>query len=167
MRKNLLPTAILINIFFLLTTIIFISCKQEDDEDVTPDTTTTTDDSNNTTDEVGTKTITVGVYLLEGSTYTDSNKDLVFTTRDACQSWSRTAQADNHSNTSHDHFNAAKSVSYDDATSTITWTEFGPETTQESIDATCTAGEDGATKTANTTGYSQDKNFYLQIKTVE
>jgi hypothetical protein len=154
MKSNLFPTALSFKILFLVTTLLFFGCEKEEEDDIEPTTTT--------------KTITVGVYLLNGSTYTDSNKDLIFTTGEACQSWSRTAQgSDGHSDTSHDHFNAAKNVTYDDATSTITWTEFGPETTQAAIDATCSAGTGGVTKTANKTGYSQDKNFYLQIKIVE
>lgn len=113
------------------------------------------------------QTISVGIFLLNGSTYSDANKDLVFETGEACQTWSRTAQGDKHSSSSHDHFNAAKNVTYDATTSTITWDEYGPEITQEDIDATCSKGENGALKKANSTDYTKDKNFYLQIKKIE
>ena len=111
-------------------------------------------------------TVTVGVFLLNNGTYEDQNKDLTFITQEDCQSWSRTAQADTHSTTTHLHYNAAKNTTYDASSETITWVEYGPEISQEDIDATCTAGIDGATKIANKTDYSVDKNFYLQIKSV-
>ena len=106
------------------------------------------------------------MFILDGTTYTDQDKDLVFVTQDECQSWSRTAQGDSHDSASHDHFNAAKNTTYNADTETISWDEFGPELDQDAIDATCSAGNNGATKTADKTTYSQDKNFYLQIKTV-
>lgn len=77
-----------------------------------------------------------------------------------------TAQGDGHDSGSHDHYNAAKNTVYDESTETISWNEFGPELDQAAIDATCEAGTGGATKTANKTDYSVDKNFYLQIKSV-
>jgi hypothetical protein len=171
MKKTLFPTNLAFALFFFLTALTNVACQKEDqEEEETEPNTAVSDTTTAPTDTatVSTKTITVGVYLLSGSTYTDSDKDLVFTTSEDCQSWSRTAQGgDGHSNSSHDHFNAAKEVTYDETTSTITWTEFGPELTQSEIDATCSAGADGAIKTANKTDYIQDKNFYLQIKKVE
>jgi hypothetical protein len=151
MKKTLLPTNLAFALFFFLTALTNVACQKEDqEEEETEPNTAVSDTTTAPTDTatVSTKTITVGVYLLSGSTYTDSDKDLVFTTSEDCQSWSRTAQGgDGHSNSSHDHFNAAKEVTYDDAT--------------------CSAGADGAIKTANKTDYIQDKNFYLQIKKVE
>lgn len=133
--------------------ILFVGCNDEDEEEEP------------TTSETS-YSVTVGVYILNRSTYEDQNKDLVFETQEACQSWSRTAQEDDHSTSSHDHYNSAKNTTYDVNTETITWTEFGPELDQASIDATCDNGSDGATKTANNTSYSVDKNFYLKIKSV-
>ncbi len=54
----------------------------------------------------------------------------------------------------HDHFNAADETSYVD--DVFTWTEYGPEHSQEDIDATCAAGEDGVTKSVNSTDYYED-----------
>ena len=140
-------------------TLVFTACSKEEDNE--PESTENTDSTSDVS-----YTITVGVFILEGTTYTDQNKDLVFVTQDECQSWSRTAQSDGHDTESHDHFNAAKNTTYNADTETISWDEFGPELDQTSIDATCSTGDAGATKTANKTGYSLDKNFYLQIKTV-
>ena len=136
--------------------LIFMSCSKDDDE-IEPTNTSTSDKS---------YTVTVGVYILNGNTYDDQNKDFVFDTQEACQSWSRTAQGDKHSSSSHAHFNAAKNTTYDPSTETITWTEYGPELDQISIDATCENGSNGATKTANKIEYSADKKFYLKIKSV-
>lgn len=151
---------ILIPITFLAGLTLFTACKKEDDEMEEEPTTTQTENEDKS------YTVTVGVFVLNGSSYEDQNKDLVFETQGACQSWSRTAQADNHSSSSHDHFNAAKNTTYDLETETITWTEFGPELDQSAIDQTCEDGSSGATKTANKTEYSEDKNFFLQIKSV-
>jgi uncharacterized repeat protein (TIGR02543 family) len=115
-----------------------------------------------------TTTVTLGVYKLTMGNYVDDNKDLVYTTGDACQTWSRTTQeGDFHSDDPHLHFNAASNTSYDLATSAITWTEFGPEENQVDIDATCAAGLGGSTKTVNDVDYYSQGNFYLRIKSVE
>jgi hypothetical protein len=111
-------------------------------------------------------TVTVGVFILNSGTYVDQNKDFVFETQEACQSWSRTASGDNHSTSSHYHYNAAENTTYNTTTKTITWTEYGPELDQLSIDATCDNGVNGATKTASQTDFSADKNFFLKIKSV-
>lgn len=142
----------------LASLIIFIGCsKDEEEPEPAPTSSSTTDKSYN---------VTVGIYILNGSTYEYQNKDLVFDTQEACQSWSRTAPADKHSSSAHDHFNAAKNTSYDPTTETITWTEYGPEIDQSSIDATCENGSNGVTKTANKTEYTADKKFFLKIKSV-
>jgi hypothetical protein len=169
MKKKILTISV------LLTLSLTMGCNDDDvgvNPSRTPDnadsTVTPTDSAMTPTDSTNaSQTISVGVFLLNGSTYSDANKDLVFKTGEACQTWSRTAQGDKHSSSSHDHFNAAKNVTYDATTSTITWHEYGPETTQEDIDATCSKGENGAVKTANSTDYSKDKNFYLQIKKID
>lgn len=152
-----IPFILLISLFTLL------SC--ESDEEETPEIEQT--ESSSSDDSKTSYTVTVGVYILNGTVYEDQNKDLVFTTQEACQSWSRTALSDSHSTASHDHFNAAKNTTYDSDTETITWIEYGPELDQSSIDTTCENGTDGAEKTANKTDYIADKNFYLKIKTVE
>ncbi len=152
MKNNFKRSLICFKIFLLAGTLAFVGCKKDDG------------DTGSSAD--GAYTITVGVYLLNGNTYEDQNKDLVFVTQEACQSWSRTAQGDDHDAGSHDHFNAAKNTTYNADTETITWLEYGPTTDQASIDSTCDDGSDGATKTANKTDYSADKNFYLQIKSV-
>jgi len=90
----------LTSIVLLTGIILSVGCKK-DEEGVEPTDTNNSDKS---------YTVTVGVYVLNVSTYEDQNKDLVFDTQEACQSWSRTAQADNHSSSSHDHFNAANNT---------------------------------------------------------
>lgn len=155
MKNELKMTVKNFNIILFAIVLIFSGCKKEEEENVDP-----------TNNDTASYTVTVGVYILNGSTYEDQNKDLTFVTQEDCQSWSRTAQGDGHNSASHDHYNAAKSTSYNSDTETITWTEFGPELDQSSIDATCSAGNNGATKTANKTDYSVDKNFYLKIKSV-
>jgi hypothetical protein len=132
-----------------------LACEKEDDS------------TNPPVEPTPTYRITVGVYILDGGNYTDQNKDLVFDTQEGCQTWSRTAQADAHSSSAHFHFNAAKNTTYDSTSETIAWMEYGPELDQPSIDATCDAGNNGAPKTANKTDYTADKNFFLQIKSVE
>ncbi len=113
-------------------------------------------------------TVTLGVYKLTTGNYIDDNKDLVYITGDACQTWSRTKlEGDLHSDDPHLHFNAASNTSYDLATSAVTWTEFGPEENQTDIDATCAAGLGGATKTVNDIDYYSQGGFYLRIKSVE
>jgi hypothetical protein len=146
----------LTSIILLVGLVILAGCTKEEEE-VEPTETINSGKS---------QTVTIGVYLLNGSTYEDQNKDLVFDTHEVCQSWSRTAQADNHSSSSHNHFNAARNTTYDSNTETISWTEYGPDLDQSSIDATCGDGSNGANKTANKTDYSIDKNFYLKIKSV-
>lgn len=141
---------------------VFTACTKEEE---TPEEETPVGTQENIVEEEDSYTVTVGVFILDGGEYIDQNKDLVFITQDECQSWSRTAQGDTHTASSHDHFNAAKNTTYDVSTETITWLEFGPELNQTEIDATCEAGTDGATKTANKTDFNADKNFFLQIKT--
>lgn len=155
-KNKLSPSLLSFKMLLLLGTIMFVGCSSEDDE-VEPDL-ATADKS---------YTITVGVFILNGTTYEDQNVDLSFDTQEACQSWSRTSQADDHSSSSHDHYNAAKNTTYDASTETITWAEYGPELDQASIDLTCDNGVNGATKTANKSDYSADKNFFLKIKSVE
>ena len=111
-------------------------------------------------------TVTVGVFQLSNDVYTATGNELTFVTQDECQTWSRTAQADNHSSSEHLHYNAAINVSYDNSTRTVTWTEFGPELDQVSIDNTCAAGVNGVTKSVNDTDYFMDKNIYLKITNV-
>ena len=152
MKLNIKLNRTLLNFktLLILSILVFTSCNKDDEE----------------VESTNSYTVTVGVYILNGGTYEDQNKDLVFQTQDACQTWTRTAQGDTHSSSSHDHFNAAKNTSYDATTETLTWTEFGPELDQVAIDATCESGNNGATKTATKTSYNADKNFYLQIKSV-
>jgi hypothetical protein len=132
---------------------VFTHCSKEEEEN-----------ESESTEKV--YTINVGVFILNGSTYEDQNKDLIFDTQESCQSWSRTAKDSIHSLSPHDHFNAAKNTTYDLTAETIRWTEYGPELDQSSIDATCGNGNDGAAKSANKSSYTADKNFYLKIKSV-
>lgn len=148
-KSILSPSLLPIQILILACTLLFVGCSKEEDP---------------TSDQA--YTVTVGVYILNGTTYQDQNKDFIFETQVACQSWSRTASGDTHNSAAHDHYNAAKNTTYKASTETITWTEYGPELDQTSIDATCENGSNGATKTANKVDYTADKNFFLKVKSV-
>lgn len=119
-----------------------------------------------TIDDNKSYTVKIGVYLLVGNSYVDQNKDLIFITQAACQSWTRTAQPDIHNSATHKHFNAAKNTTYDIINESITWAEYGPELDQASIDATCNAGINGVVKSANKNTYTSIQKFYLKIKSV-
>jgi hypothetical protein len=67
----------------------------------------------------------------------------------------------------HLHYNAAGDVSYDNNSITFSWTEYGPEIDQASIENTCSNGANGVNKTVNDNSYYQDKpNRYLKIISV-
>ncbi|NQX83063.1 MAG: hypothetical protein HRT66_13875 [Flavobacteriaceae bacterium] len=152
--KNRLTLSLLnLKTIIMACIIMFIGCNKEDEK-----TESTTSGKS--------YSVTVGVYILKGSSYEDQNKDFVFDTQEGCQSWSRTAQEDKHSSSPHYHYNSAKNTTYDISTQTIKWTEYGPDLDQVSIDTTCEKGSNGIAKTANNADYSADKNFYLKIKSV-
>lgn len=110
-------------------------------------------------------TITIGVFTQDSlGNYISTGNDLILDSKTECQTWSRTAQADAHSTSSHLHYNAAANVSYDEDNTSFTWTEYGPELDQQTIESTCSAGVDGVTKTVNNTTYYQDKpTVFLKI----
>jgi hypothetical protein len=112
-----------------------------------------------------TYSITVGVFEQDSlGNYNSTGNDIVLDSDMECQTWSRTAQADSHSASSHLHYNAAAGVSYDSDAVSFTWTEYGPELDQAAIESTCSAGVDGVTKTVNDQTYYQDKpTVYLKI----
>jgi hypothetical protein len=79
--------------------------------------------------------------------------------QDGSKSWKKVTVTEN---------DAAASISYNHTDTIFSWTEFGPELDQSAIDATCSAGLNGKSKTVNTTSYYQDKpNVYLKITRVE
>jgi len=99
--------------------------------------------------------------------YIATGTEFIFDSKEECQTWSRTAQADIHDSNAHLHYNAATDVSYDNSTTTFSWTEYGPEIDQASIENTCSKGSNGVTKTVNDNSYYQDKaNLYLKITKV-
>ena len=119
-------------------------------------------------DLTGSYTITVGAFTESNGVYTATGNQLVFNSKEECQTWSRTAQGDLHSSTAHLHYNAAANVSYNETDTIFSWTEYGPELDQAAIDATCAAGLNGVSKTVNTSSYYQDKpNVYLKIIQIE
>lgn len=119
------------------------------------------------TDDDAALTIIVGAFTLDGDTYLDTGVELIFASEGECQTWSRTARGDVHDAASHEHFNAAANVAYDRDSATFSWTEYGPELDQSSIEATCSAGVAGVAKTVDDNSYYQDKpNLYLQIVNV-
>lgn len=111
--------------------------------------------------------ITIGIFTEDNGSYTDTGKTLVFDVTTACQTWSRTASGDAHDANSHLHFNAAADATYSSSPSSFSWTEYGPEIDQTTIDSTCGAGQNGVTKTVTSTAYYKDKNVYLKITKVE
>jgi len=141
--------------FALIFLIGFLSCNEDDDAS----TDVVTDDT--------TWTITVGAFTLDNGTYTATGNELIFDSKQECQSWNRSAQGDNHDSETHLHYNAAANVLYNNSSVTFSWTEYGPEIDQSSIDSTCSNGTDGVDKTVNDTSYYQDKpNLYLKIISV-
>lgn len=133
----------------------FSTCTKEENSTPTDDDTTTT------------WTITVGAFTLEDGEYIATGHELIFDSKEECQIWSRTAPSDIHSSSSHLHYNAAADVSYDATSKTFSWTEYGPEIDEASIESTCESGVNGAQKTVNDNSYYQDKpNLYLKITDV-
>jgi len=122
-------------------------------------------DDDTTSNETGTTwTITVGAFTLDNGSYIATGNELIFNSKEECQTWSRTARGDNHNPNTHLHYNAAANVSYDNNSNTFSWTEFGPELDQTSIENTCSNGTNGVNKTVNDYSYYQDKpNLYLKI----
>ena len=113
-------------------------------------------------------TITVGAYTLDSlANYVFTGNELIFDSNEDCQTWSRTASGDSHSTASHLHYNAAANVSYDDSNTSFSWTEYGPELDQVSIETTCSNANGGVNKTVNNSSYYQDKpNLFLKIISV-
>ena len=116
----------------------------------------------------GSYTITVGAYTQDSlGNYIFTGNELIFDSNEECQTWSRTAPGDSHSSSSHLHYNAAANVSYDNSNTTFSWTEYGPELDQESIETTCSYATGGVNKTVSNSSYYQDKpNLYLKIISV-
>jgi len=112
-------------------------------------------------------TIRVGAFTLDNGAYTATGHELVFHSKEDCQTWSRTAQGDQHDANAHLHYNAATDVDYDHASVVFSWTEYGPEISQSLIETTCDNGLNGARKTVSEDSYYQDKpNLYLKITSV-
>lgn len=148
MKKNTLIRASLV----VALIVSCLACKKDD----------TSAENNGTT-----WTITVGAFSLDNGVYSTLGNELIFDSAEECQTWSRTAQGDAHESNPHLHYNAAANVSYNNSTTTFSWTEYGPEIDQASIETTCSNGNNGASKTVNDTDYYQDKpNVYLKITSV-
>lgn len=123
----------------------------------------------NNTDDNG-YTITISAFELNNGVYTNTGNSIILNSTDACQTWSRTSLDTIHGNNgAHLHYNAAKEVNYDAQNTSISYTEYGPELSQEDIDAVCsTNASGGVSKTVNSSAYYQDKpNVYLKITNVE
>ena len=108
--------------------------------------------------------VTIGVYTLDNSVYTDTGNDLIYTVGATCETWSRNANSDTHDTVSHLHYNAQDASTFDG--NTMIWFEYGPELSQSAIDTTCAAGTSGVQKIADLNNYTPDKNFFVKIKTV-
>ncbi|NOQ75037.1 MAG: hypothetical protein GQ574_23695 [Crocinitomix sp.] len=118
--------------------------------------------------DTDTYTITIGAFTQDGSgDYIDTGNTLIFHSTQVCQTWSRTAAGDAHSADSHQHYNAASDVDFNSNTTTFSWTEYGPELDEATIEATCAAGNDGVSKTVDDASYYQDKpTLFLKITEV-
>ena len=115
-------------------------------------------------------TITIAAFELVNGIYTNTGNTITFNSVGDCQTWSRTSNDTIHGNNgSHLHFNAAKNVNYNAADSIISYTEFGPELSQEDIDAVCSNNsQNGVDKVVTASSYYQDKpTLYLKIINVE
>lgn len=129
----------------------FLACEKEENS--------TIEENNNSS-----FTITVGAFSLDNGVYTALGNELIFDSEEECQTWSRTAGADIHDSNSHLHYNAAADVLYDKNSTTFSWTEYGPEADQATIETTCSNAVSGISKTVNSTSYYKDKpNVYLKI----
>ena len=116
--------------------------------------------------------VTVGVFTKDQDTYVDTGKILYFEVETPCYSWTRTAQPhDENGNLEaiddvHDHYNSGDETTY--TSGSFTWTEYGPEHTQEAVDTVCANGEDGVTKTVTWNEYYEDHGgLFLRIISVE
>ena len=125
------------------------------------------------TDSEQVEKVVVGVYSYDAGTdtYTDLGRELEFYVGVVCQSWTRwvpNPRGDDPISEPHDHYNAADEVVYEN--DELTWVEYGPEHSQDEIDATCGAGLGGAPKRVNKTEYlpgNGTNQFFLKIKSVE
>jgi hypothetical protein len=116
--------------------------------------------------------VTIGVFTQDQETYVDTGKTLYFEVGTPCYSWTRTAQAheDNGSleaiDEVHDHYNSGDNTYYENGS--FTWTEYGPEHTQETVETVCANGEDGVTKTVTSDQYYEDHGgLFLKIVSIE
>jgi len=124
--------------------------------------------SNCSNPKVTSYTITVGAFTQDSNgQYVFTGNELMFDSNEECQTWSRNASADSHSISSHLHYNAAANLSYDNNKTNLSWTEYGPELDQQSIEATCINSIGGVSKTVNDSLYFQDKpNLFLKITNI-
>jgi hypothetical protein len=116
--------------------------------------------------------VTLGVFTKDQETYVDTGKTLYFEVGVPCYSWTRTAQPHDDNGTLeavdevHDHYNSGDETLY--TNESFTWTEYGPEHSQESVDSVCGDGEDGVTKTVPLNEYYEDHGgLFLRIIAVE
>jgi hypothetical protein len=142
--------------YIILMGVLVFSCSKEEEE-ATPIIVAPLDS----------KTITVVIYTEDSGVYTSTGKTLLFNSKLECQSWSRSNKADGHSSNIHLHYNAAANIDFNETDTIFSWSEYGPELDQASINTTCENGQGGVIKTVNTTSYFQDKNVYLRITKVE
>ena len=111
--------------------------------------------------------VTVGVFAKEkDGSYTDLGRDITFEVGVPCFTWDRTSGPHDEYTDSHPHYNASDGNTYVDGT--FTWTEFGPEHDQASVEDVCAAGMGGTEKWANWTDYYEEQHgdfdpYYLQI----
>jgi hypothetical protein len=158
---------------YSLLILALISCDDANNEDVSPTGNSAPTDEGSLTDSVSScdstihTCVTVGVYKFENNDYVDLNKDLIYTVGANCETWTRTAPADDVNSESHLHYNAQNGSTYVDGV--FTWYEYGPEHDQDSINTTCANGDnavDGVEKSISTTVYHAQGNFHLKIKSV-
>jgi hypothetical protein len=157
------------NSIALLSLFLFSCSEKENTTQNTDADTNTIEDTTIPTDLEEVHFVTIGVFTKNNQgEYDDTGKTLYFEVGVPCYSWTRSAQAHDateyleEENEIHDHYNAGDNTSYQDGV--FTWTEFGPEHTQEAIESTCNIGEDGVEKAVTADNYYEDHGgLFLRI----
>lgn len=137
------------------------------------------DSCENTAEEPKVTLVTVAFFLLdeEGNLaplvdpYTERQGKIVFDMSDDVYYWSRLADGDRQNpEDGHPHYNAAADMFYIDGV--FSWVEYGPEHSQEAIEALVEEGTAGTRKavtfgTENARFYRDHHGLHLQIESVE
>lgn len=110
--------------------------------------------------------VVLGVFMKESDgTYTRQNvDDIELQIQSDCQGWSRNTMGGVN-------YNAASNVVYDKVNESVTWLEFGPESSEQDALEICQSNTLGASKSADKINYapatnSENNRAYLRIVSV-